>query len=143
LPDLDRWFEVKGKHPSEDEIEKCRDFALCSESEVLLAVGPPDPDLEQLIRIYPHIYFTIPDKSWRKYRAQNWRQYPDPTGEYEEGWQFADDHSREGIFWLDSCEFGATCIGPKKVLSTDDLPKVAYSVTARAFCAARRERFGR
>ena len=40
LPDLNRWFEVKGKSPSKDELEKCRGLALASESEVLLGACP-------------------------------------------------------------------------------------------------------
>jgi hypothetical protein len=110
--------------------------------EVLLAVGSPNPDLEQIIRIYPNIDFVMQGKWWWNYRFKNWRQYPHPTNEYEEGWQFADDFSRGGIFWLDSNEFGSACIGPNKDRATDNFPTVARSVTARGFCAARSERFG-
>jgi hypothetical protein len=143
LPDFDRWFEVKGKRPSTDELDKCRALAFESQSEVLLAIGPPTPDVEQIIRVYPHYEFVVQDKGWRKYRLENWREYPHPGSEYEEGWQFADDVMRDGIFWLDSSEFGASCIGPHKVRGTDDAPKIAYSVTSQGFCEARRERFGR
>jgi|HubBroStandDraft_2_1064218.scaffolds.fasta_scaffold78708_3 hypothetical protein len=142
LPDLNRWFEVKGKSPSKDELEKCRGLALASESEVLLAVGAPSPELEQIIRIYPHFGFVLQDKWWRKYRLQHWRQYPEPTEEFEYGWQFADDHLQNGIFWLDSNEFGAACLGPHKERCTDNFPKIAQSATARGFNASRRERFG-
>jgi hypothetical protein len=141
LPDLDRWFEVKGKFPSEHERDKCWDLALETGHEALIAVGPPNPEVEQLIRVYPTTDFTVPDQDWREWRAKSWRR-PTPTKEYEDGWQFADDCARDGTFWLNSEEFGAACIGPHKDKSTDDLPKVARSVTARGFSAARSARFG-
>ncbi len=53
MPDLNRWFEVKGKEPSQEELEKCRALAIETGSEVLLAAGSPDPDVEQIIRVYP------------------------------------------------------------------------------------------
>src|SRR5438034_8528644 len=53
LPDLNRWFEVKGKGPTQEEMEKCHALACESESEVLLAVGTPTADWEQIIRFYP------------------------------------------------------------------------------------------
>jgi hypothetical protein len=140
LPALDRWFEVKGKEPTREELEKCQALAFETEKEVLLAVGSPDPETEQIIRIYPTFDFFCADKDWRKYRETNWRAMS-PTDEWEEGWQFADDDFREGIFWLDSSWFGAECIGPNKTLRTNRPPNIAGSATGRGFNAARRTRF--
>lgn len=142
LPDLGRWFEVKGQRPSRDEIEKCRALAYESGSEVLLAVGTPDPESEQIIRVYPDLDFVVEGKDVRNYGLRNWRAYPAPTDEYQDWWQFADDHLQEGIIWLDSSVYGAACLGPHRERSTDHFPSIANSATARGFNAARRERFG-
>jgi hypothetical protein len=143
LSDLNRWFEVKGERPSAHEIDKCRKLALATECEVLLAIGTPHPECQQLIRIYPDIEFDgSSTKAQMKFRHP-WRAASLHSDEREEGWQFADDCARDGTFWLNSDEFGAVCIGPRKDQGTDDLPKVARSVTARGFSAARSARFER
>ena len=142
LPDLGRWFEVKGKRPSQDELEKCRALAFESGSEVLLAVGTPDPESEQIIRVYADIDFAVEGKDVRAYRLRNWRAYPAPTDEYQDWWQFADDHLQEGIFWLDSSVYGAACLGPRKERSADHFPSIGQSATARGFNSSRQERFG-
>lgn len=142
LPELNRWFEVKGKRPSHDELEKCRALAVESGHEVLLAVGTPDPASEQIIRVFPHLDIEIESKDVRAYRLRNWRAYPRPTDEYQDWWQFADDHRQEGIFWLDSTVYGAACLGPHKDSSTDHFPSIAHSATARGFNTSRSARFG-
>jgi hypothetical protein len=73
LPDLNRWFEVKGKEPSQEELEKCRALAIETGSEVLLAAGSPDPDVEQIIRVYPGFDWVVADKDWRDHRLKTWR----------------------------------------------------------------------
>lgn len=140
LSDLGRWFEVKGATPSQREINKCHALACETQSEVLLAAGSPDPEAEQITRIYYTFDFFCADKHWRKYRDKNWRALS-PTDEWEEGWQFADDALTEGIFWLDSSWFGAECIGPNKTLGAKQPPNIAGSATARGFNAVRRARF--
>jgi hypothetical protein len=140
LPDLHIWFEVKGTNPSEDELVTCYNLAGESRMTVLLAVGSPDPDEEQIIRINPGAWWVCADKDWRKHREKNWRATA-PTDEWEYGWQFADDQLKDGTFWLDSDVYGAVCIGPNKERSSDHYPTVGCSATARGFKAARRERF--
>jgi len=140
LPDLNRWFEVKGKEPSQEELEKCSALAIETGSEVLLAAGSPDPDVEQIIRVYPGFDWVVADKDWRDHRLKTWRAVG-PTDVWEYGWQFADDHLQDGIFWVDSSEFGADCIGPNKAGRTDHHPSIARSATGRGFKIARRTRF--
>jgi len=141
LPDFKRWFEVKGKFPSESELEKCYGLARENQNEVLIAAGPPNPEFEQITRVYPNDEFVVPDKDWREWKRSRWRQ-GEPTNVYEDGWQFADDCQNDGTFWLTSDYFGAACIGPYQDRATNDLPMVGRSITARAFDAAKSARFG-
>jgi hypothetical protein len=46
LPELERYLEIKGSHPTPFEVEKCRWLAEGTGREVLLAIGEPHPPQE-------------------------------------------------------------------------------------------------
>ena len=74
--------------------------AIETGNEVLLAFGSPDPDVEQIIRVYPGCDWVVADKDWRDHRLKTWRACG-PTDVWEYGWQFADDHLQGGHFgWI-------------------------------------------
>jgi hypothetical protein len=124
LPELNFWFEVKDREPTEQEKNLCHRLADRFSQIVLMAIGAPKP--RDQILIFPlstSTRFHFPGHEGARFH-------------------FADDRRNERQFWLLSDSGAASCIGPETGPDHDRWPGL-YGATRRGYEAARTARFER
>ena len=68
LPSIDRWFEIKGKPLSVEEIKKCEEFCLRKDNygiKFSIAIGPPQPVALQFEESGYEACFGIEEYAWQ------------------------------------------------------------------------------
>jgi hypothetical protein len=119
LPGIGRWLEVKGSEPTPREVRLCEELAQASGSEVLLAIGGPEPR-GQII----------------------WFGRDDPEIGPDDRFYFLADRRDEEVFWLMAhAGHFATAVGPSRERSDHDRAPVINAQLKAAYDAASSARF--
>jgi hypothetical protein len=128
LPQWNVWFEVKGPDPNELEIKKAGLLAALRDQSVLMAVGAPDYDAQQIIWFHPSV-------------ARIWREdlnfvkspfYGDSWGNKPIKFMFRRTVSGRLMLWNEYFGFGYSSPGDDLITIDEGAIESAYSVARGA-----------